>query len=581
MQLGDRGYQLPEAQVLPAAAAARVTDSAVGAFVRTAEALLPELLGGGPDGTVCLDVDALLGSGVDLSLELGPLVGGVGARNVSLCVDISGLAVELVPGGDGARVRIRLHEARVSLKKPAVVYGAVEVVGFEPDAACLIDNELGGSVTPPHLAVITLDVVATIRFDEASSLHITMDTGDLVIHQVGVSIQKDCSLAECTDPNPAGIGDPCFECEVCRASDFGSDLVELAVDLIGETLTPLLAPLVDAAVGALLEHLLADQPLGVAARVTIGNFLGAVTSSARTAQDVGVLLRPAPAGLTVAEGTPPALELRIEGGTAPEGLHTCVGVPGPAPSFGAVAFPVFPDTLDDGSKYDVAIALSEPMINQALWSGWLSGALCLSLTTDEAARLTDGLLDLRTGALDLLIPGVAAMAGRTAAVRVSLRPRLRAADFPIVRLLEGAPARALLAIPEVEVGIEAFVDGDYMRVVTVTAGVRAKLSLEFGARRGLIVGLDDVEVTGAQVTSSAAFAPADLDGVVSLALDLALGALGQLGPLALSFDPTALLGALPAEVEVLSIRPLGTPAAWLAAFLRLGDGASPSPGGAP
>ncbi len=524
---------------------------------------------------MCLPpLDDLIASGqLSLPLTLGPFVADVGAREVHVCIDLAALAVELVAGSDPAQIRLSVAHAKMAFQQPAVVFGKADILLTQPDAACVIDNQLGLEAIP-YAADISFVVLATLAVDEDAGFSLQTDTESLTIHDIGVTVAQDCGLEECADANPGNIGDPCLECAICDSANFGTDLFEFLNDLLGESFDLVLAELLDLLSGPLLDELLNGRPLDIAAAISLHNTLGSVTESARTARDLGVLIRPAPGGFAVTgDGAQSGLELRLMGGAAAAEIHPCVGEIGTLPEFSPGPFPQFTSILPDGTPYDVGIGISEAFLNQAIWSLYETGALCLALTTREIADLTASLITIRAGLIDLLLPGVAAMAGRTASIRLVLAPTLAAEDFPVVEVSPADSDAVLrLSFARFEVGLEAFVDTDYMRLMTITSGIEADLTLTpAAAGPGFDLTVLRLELGAMTVSDHSAFSAARPDEIVALAVEVLVQVLGA-GPLALPIDPgeiAALLGPTPLTADLVGLDAIGPQLDWLGVFFQV------------
>jgi len=576
IQLAGEDYPFPPKRILHGAIAAKVTGTAVDELTGTLGAVLPDLVGANEHGWACLGpVDELLGAGLSFPLSLGPFNADVGARNLDLCMDLSDLKVEFVQGSNPAQIRLSVTHARMAFQSPAVVYGQVELIGTS-DAACVIDNQLGlGDI--PHAADVSFVVLATLAVDEDSAFALKTETESLEIHDIGVTIAQDCTLPECSDANPLDIGDPCLECTICDPANFGTDLFEFLNDLFGQAFDPVIAQVMDALSVPLLDELLNGRPLSIAAAISLSNTLGSLTESARTAADLGVLLRPAPGGFAVTgAGEQSGLEIRLAGGAAADSLAPCIGETGAEPIFEPGPFPEFPGVLADGTPYQLGIGISQALLNQAIWAMYESGGLCLGLTTREIADLTAGQVPLRAGLLDLILPGLARLAGRTASVRLAIVPHLKAEHFPVIQLAPpGTDATLRLRLQDFEVGIEAWVDNDYMRIMTITGRVDVDLKLAT-ADTGFELIISDLKLGELTVSDHAAFAKARPDEIVGLAVDILVDVLSS-GPLSLPFDPAeiqGLLGPSPIAIELLGIGATGPENDWLGAWFTL-SAASP------
>lgn len=557
--------------MLHGAIAASITGDALDRLTASVGDLLPTLVGTDENGWTCLPaVDDLLDGGIALPLALGPFVADVGIRDLALCLDLAELAVELVPDTSPAALRLSVSHARLAFAQPAVVHGSVDLLLANPDAACVIDNQLGLDDIP-HAAEVSFQVLATLDVDEDAAFTLTTQTESLEVHDVGTTIETDCSQPECSDPNPGGA---CLECGVCDPANFGTDLAEFLNELFGQAFDPIVALVLDAVSQPLLDELLNGRPLDVSAEISISNTLGALTESARTAADLGLLVRPAADGFSVqGESAARRLDLRFEGGTAPVSLHPCVGELGEDPVFEPGPWPTFDDPLAGDTPWSIALGISEAFVNQAIWSLYESGALCLAPTTRELADLTGGLVALNAGLLDLVVPGIARMAGRSASIRIRILPRLSAADFPVV--VVGPPdseATIRLALPHLDVALEAWIDHDWVQLLALSAGVEADLAMTLAGTNAELV-VDRVSVLDVTTAPGSLIAAARPEEIVTLAMEAIVQVL-QSGPFALSLDLsglTAALGDVPLAIEALRIGPTGPASDWLGVWLDVGE----------
>lgn len=580
-QLAGGDYVFPPKKIVKGAVVAKVTGGAADILADSIEQLLPTLLPTNEAGWVCLNVDAFVDAGVvSLPLSLGPFVADIGVRQLNVCLDLESLAVDFVEGSDPAELSLTVTHARVSLESAAVVFGAVDLVLIQSDAACLVDDDLGLDDVP-HFADVSFSVTAVLDVDEDGAFSMATDITSLEIHDVGVTVMEDCSLPECSDENPGNIGSPCLECGICNPADFGADIFELFQELLGGLLDPVIAEILDAVSKPLLDELLNGRPLDVSAGVALGNVLGALTASARSANVLGVLLRPAPGGLSVSGlQTLSGLDLRMEGGTAAAKVHACVGDVGPEPVFEPGPYPDLTGMTPDGAAYEIAIAISQAFLNQAMWSVYETGGLCLALTTREVADLTGGALELTAGAVDLLVPGLAGLAGRTASIRLVILPTLSAADMPLLRVTHGESVLSL-SLPDLEIGLEAFVDDDYLRVLTLSSSALIRLGLTTRDDGTFELLVHDVALGPVVASDLEAFQAARLDDIVALAVEVVLQVLDGILPLALPFDPgeiESLFGALPVKIGLLGVGATGVAGDWLAAYLTLEPAGAAKPG---
>ncbi|MFT5434569.1 MAG: hypothetical protein ACI9OJ_005282, partial [Myxococcota bacterium] len=589
VQLVGDDYPFPPKKILKGAIAARITGAAANTLADNVKNLLPELIGTNDAGQACATLDDLLNlNSIDLPLALGPFTGGVGIRDLGICIDLQDMAVEFIPGSDPAALRLSVTHGQLALSGQPIIYGSVDLAFDDVTAACRLENDLGGA--QPHVADVSFTVLMTLAVDANGAFFLSTDLEALEIHDVGITVVEDCSIPECADANPGNIGSPCLECGVCDIGEFGADLFELVQGLLGDLLDPVIAELIDAVSEPLLDALLNGRPLNIAAGVGLHNVLGALTESARTTKAMGALMKLAPGGFAV---TGPAddvgLEVRLDGGTAPDTIHPCVGDIGIGPAFAPGIFPNLALPLPDNSPYELALGVSEALLNQAIWSLYGTGALCLRLTSREIADLTGGALRLDAATLDPLVPGLARLAGPNATIRLRIEPTMTTTDFPIVVLSSESPATPLLLrLPTMRIGVEVFVDGNYMEIValqtdaTVGVGIVAVGIVAVGgsaADTSLQLSIGNIALGDVEVVGSEAFAGAQLAAIVELAVELLVQVLQSASAISFALDPTALeglLGDLPVDLSLVRVAPGGPGADWL--LIHLGLQAAQKPG---
>ena len=583
LQLVDSDYVFPPKEILKGAVAARVTGTAAQSLADNVAELLPLLLEQNEAGWSCIDISSLIDAGaLSFPLSLGPLVADVGARDLEFCIDLSKLKIVFIEGTSPARIQLSVENARLALAKPAVVFGKVDFVLDNATAACRLNNQLSSGGVP-YLTEISFVAEATLHVDEDSAFYLTAEATSLTVHDIGVEVTEDCTLPECSDENPPA--DACIECSICQTADFGSELAEFLNDAIGELLDPIVAEVINALSQPLLDELLNGQPIAVSARLTLSNVLGAATTSARTASDLGVSLRPGPGGFSVTgTGAASGLEVRLEGGTVADPVHACVGEEVGEPTFAFSEFPSLGATLPDGTPYDIALGLSRPFLNQALWSLYTSGALCLAPTTREIADLSGGAVVVNTGLLDLVVPGLARFAGRTGSVRLRIRPEIQASELPLVTF-GAADASGLisLTLPRLHIGLDAFVEGAYTQIIALTATqIVLQLDAVVTTTGTIELAIASLALGPVTVGSAGIFDGVDLGAIIELAVEVLVTIVDGAEPLTFGLDPSSLgdlLGPLPLSVSPLSIVTLGPQGDWLGVFFDVTVTGAAKPGG--
>lgn len=581
-QLSDPDIKLPPNDVLDGAVSISVTGSALTKLTTQAGDILSAIFPTTKAGWICVSLDELFPDGFpSMPFAVGPLSTDVEIREATICLNPQGLTLDLIPNHSPPTIRLHADHLHVGFEKPAIIAGTTEFLGLATSVACTLDNDKKTNDGTPYAVVLTLTVDIELVVDDAGHIGISPTTHEFVLNEVGLSVSKDCGLPECADPNLGGLVDSCLECDVCTAADFGSDLTALAVDLIGDALDPLVTLAVNVLTKPLIDDWLNGQMTSIAGRVSLSNVLGSTTESLQTAEDMVLVSLPAPNGLkTVEFGDHTVLQFHTQGGTSVDTNHACVGPLISAPTFTPGPFPMMVGVAQDGTQYDLALAFSEAFLNQLVWSLYRSGSLCLGLTTRELATLTQGKLLLRTGPLDVLVPGVATLAGRDASVRIRLLPTLTTTDLPILRV-GGKDGVIGLNWPAFGLALEAFVDNDYMRLMTLRADVSVSMGVEV-QEDTLGFSIVDLVVDNVVVSDNEAFEEMDLEAVISLGLEVALSALSGANDLVIPMVPKAsgaangALGSLP--LELVGVDAVGADHDWLAVYLAVSDISANKPG---
>ena len=579
-------YTFPSKKIVRGAIAARATGAAVQTIIGSITELVPDLVTTNAEGWACLPLDLLLENGViSFPLALGPLEGHLGARDLEICLDLQAVTIELIPDTDPAQVRLIGDHVEIALSKRAVVSGDASLLGADVSAACLLDNDLVTAGGTPFLADISFDAVATLHVDEYGTFDVGAVSSSFSLWDVGVQVIEDCSLPECMDDNPGGA---CLECTICDIANFGADLLVFIQDALGQALDPLLTQLLNLVAKPVLDGVLNGRPISIQTELSLGNVLAAITSSARTATPLGVLVRPAPEGIKISgSGESAGLDLHLEGGTTASKVHPCVQPLGVEPDFAPGPYPDFGLTAPGGEHYDLALGVSEAFLNQILWSLRSTGALCLELDAAEVFDLSQGAIAIDASLLDLLVPGLATIAGRDASVRVSVDPVYFADALPIARVSASEADAALGAVAihlaNVGIGIDVFLGGRWVRLASLAVDLSA--GLEVAAQADAIsLTIGQVVVNSAAVTGGLA-SSSDLDRIVDLGVDVLLGVLKSAGSFAFRIDLnqlTSLFGDVPFVPRLVHIGPAGAGQDWLAVYVALdpvGPGAPESRAG--
>ena len=590
-------YTFPVKRILRDSLAVRVTQHGADFLTEHLRQLVLAFFDADEDGQALVPLDAL-GLG-DLSTELGPFSAQL--TDVVVTLDLSSLTVAFVPGSNPARLRVTATDVAVGLAS-GVVAGSIDTALFQGDVACGLASGAHPTSGGSYVALLSFELVLELATGDAGALdaHVVSLTVDT--HDVALDVVTDCTLDACLDGLTPPDESECGECKtVCGAADVASNLVSLFQELLDNVIDQLVSWLADDIANALLDALMNGKPIAVEGTLDTAALGGALLPYLRTATPLGVVGRPGDAGFAITcDAATAGLTVRLDAGVDAAQAHPCVGDPGADPPFTPSPAPPFPllaprpgSNAPDGAAYHVGLALSDALVNEALWAAWKSGALCIDLTTQDLATLSSGLtrapLTLTARTLELLLPGVARIAGPDAPVRLRLRPHLDA-HTPAVTQFGGTPAAPdadlTVRLTQATVAIEVSVGDHFLRVLSFRADlllavavdpVAAPASPSGPSRTALGLRVADVGLEHLTVPEGQLYAAADYDLIAPFVVDLALGVLSDL-PLTLEVPTVGLVPdatGLPIEAVIVDVRPAGDHDDWLQILVALEEPAPP------
>lgn len=572
-RISQGDYTMPTKRIVRGAVATRLTQSGMDFISERIRDLVLAFFDADAEGRAVIPL-ATLGVG-DLSTSLGPFDARL--RDLVLVVDLAALDVRFVPGSSPARVRVRLDDAVVGLAD-GVVAGTIDAFLFSGDAACRLANGPAGRVARLDL-LLELELATTT----GGTLAVRVLPSTVNLEDVALAIEVDCTLPECLDGLTPPSTAECGECNtICPAADLGSALVSLLQGALSDLVDGLLTLLADDLANLLLDGFLNGRPLAVEGRLDLATLLGPVLSWFETARPLGVLARPTGDAFAISgSGDSLGLDVVLDAGVDAEPAHPCVGSLGVDPVYEAGPRPVFAGrvTPPEGGPdvpYDLALGVSDAIVNATVWGLYRAGALCIDVTTDDLATATGGALVVTARALDLLLPGVSGVAGPDAPVRVRLRPDLAQAPAA-VRFGDGVAAPLIaLDLRGAHVALDVAVGEHFMRVIGFKADLTVGLQVDAlpGAQLGLRV--EQVAIDRLEVGDDLLFGAARLDLIAPFVVDLAVGVLTE-RPLTLELGTGGLTSGLgiPIEPVVIHVGATGVASDWLAIYVAFVEPATP------
>ena len=561
LRVSQGNYTFPDKRILGGSFAARLTRSGIDFLTERIKTLVLTFFDADASGRAVIPLSSL-GVGT-LSTSLGPLAGQV--RDIVLTVDLSRLEVRLVPNTSPARVEIFIADAEVGLASGTIA-GSVNGI-FSGDVACGLANG-----PRDRVALLTMRLALELGTSHRGELDVTVLPSSFDIQDFALSFVTDCDKRECLDGLSPGSTGECFECEtICPVADFGSSILSSfrsALDGLFDTLLDLLA---DEVANLFLDGFLNGRPLTVEGELDIARMLGGWLSWMQTARPVGMLARPAGQAFRVTgSGADVGLDMGIDALA-----HPCTQLPSFERTFSAGPRPDFEGqvTAANGAlvTYEVGLGLSDAVVNQALWAFWRSGAMCVKADSGDIAAMSGAVISAKT--LDLLLPGVAGIAGPEAPVRVSLLPRLdRGPDYVQIGDVTVGGGLLELRFADAEVAVEVMVGDAWLRMVAFSGDLQVALDLRPTTQAEVEVALSRVQIANLRVLDNNLFRAAGLEVIAPFVVELAVGFLAS-QELVFPLPVTELSGSLgvPLEVVVAAMGKAGPEADWLAIYLQLRD----------
>jgi hypothetical protein len=487
----------------------------------------------------------------------------VSARELVMAVKLpnpQGLKVTFLDGPP--RVRVEIDQLWVRVE--------ATVVDGNTRSACRIRGDIDAGAQGQRMFTLK-DMVVDVRLATSAA-----DGFDIQADLLGVDIQDSgihfvtesadpwfyCNYPECSD----GLPPQCGECYiVCGAAGFAGDVSNFFVEWFDQVIARLTVILVNTVL---------DQVEVVSGKLHPALLLGGALPETYDAAMLRFGLRPARSGgsfrVAPLVGDPDGggdLGALLALGLEPDAVHPCVAPLGEGPSFKPPSSlgSLLVDPLAT-PRPELALTASAALVNHALWALYGSGALCLDVDTDLVKRLTQGQLDLSADTLSLLLPGLERVAEPGSPLLLSLRPNIKATDFPLVRFGSGdatRPGESLIevALPSTVVGIYGRVDGHFVRLLEVSASLRLGVTPLIMPDASLSLGVDHVSVDGLEVRDDRLFKSVQTDRLLSYVTELLTNVL-----LVQDFS-------LPLPLDALVQQVLGIPLSLrFGEFQRLGQG---------
>lgn len=501
---------LPATQTIEGGAQIRVTQQGFNKLT----AIIPGLLNSQLAGGFCVPSGGIGGSALGADYCYSTQGTCAPGCNVAVALNSAGTSVSVV-GPQTLRVNV---SATVSTALP--IRGVV--LGFSVGSCTVNVNSpgLGGS----------LDV----------ALGIAPTTGELTLE-----LKKINSFTLNLDISGCGI-----------LGDIADIAVDLVDDIVGSFIGEFIIDLLTPAISDIIQDFL-PSPLGIAGMVDIGNVLEGVSPGTEGFLESRIV----PGGYVRLETTTRGMSLGVitgmnadedpstRGGTRPDGVPLssepalCVPPMG-VPAFGAPphnlplvagrgTFGLAPAGAFDGMPdpaADIAMGLSETMLDLAGHHLVTSGAMCLGVGTSTINQLNVGTISLLVQSLG----DVTSDTGNDPLLLVT-RPQ-KAIDFTIGDNTAGSPAMTI-HLRNMEVDFYAFLYERYVRAFTLDLTMNVGINLEFEQMPGqpavirpMLVGLSSSEVQLKVLNSEfVKESAAELEAVLPAVFDLVTPLLGNLG----------------------------------------------------
>lgn len=483
---------------------------------------------------------------------------------------------------DPTRLRVEIDEIWINVE------GTATQAESPGSFACRVRGKVERGTPNQRMFTLSNIRIDLALIEEEGRFNVQASDFDFQILESGVDVVADdedpeyyCNYPECSD----GI----TGCAECHAVCGGASLIEDVVNFFAEYLDGLLL--------SFLQRF---------ANVSIGSFdrlggefhpavlLAGTLPDTIDAQRVAFELEPSSEGFKVVGnegGEPGDLAMQLDFASAPLKAHPCIGEDPGSPSF-EVSAP--PSTRDFGlPQPHIAGGLAAGTINQLFWGFYRAGGLCLQISSEDITRSSvsgGGDTRLTASTLNLILPGLERVVGKDAPILISLQPYLDPNSPEVIKLGtgqgEGEERDSILKLllPPLEISVHAWVEGRWLRLFGVEAGIDLGLSPVLRTDQILDVSIDHLEVTNLTQTYNELFPNTDLSQLFQFVLEAALGSVTESGtelPLGLEDLLSGSLG-LPLELSITDLRPAENNRDWIllgARFEDIAQNASAIPGG--
>ena len=524
---GGGGPPFPDKDRVHSAVQMRITEQGIGFFEENLEPLLAGAL---PDG---LDV-CVPGGGGDIIpdlLDWGYCTGQCdnGEEGCNLSIELGSVDLLLVePSRVRALVVFEEFEAGFDIDAEPIVDCAINVSG--PGFPLQMDlvlqtpeptRDLTFTVEDPSYFLPALDIELVGSGD--GFLDPVCDAINTVLDVPGISdvvllVVGEVMRGPVSDLLNQFVAD--FTCRSCESVDdcpaAGAQCLD-GVCMLGDTCLP--------------------APLGIEGTLSTREMFGDVASL--TARDLSYLATPG-SYVEVEDG---GLSLGLIGGAVSERNRCVPRYPQPLTDEPARSESLRANVGPTGEPFEVGFAITQLLVDHAMWAFFNSGALCLSL----GAETTD---QLNSRTLGVLLPGLRDVAGdEDAAIAITLSPQVTPrttfganiiAEVPDEdgRLVLEEPAITLV-LDDLWIDFHLFVEDRWTRIFSMGVDIEMGIGLSFTPDNEVVpvlsdlsAGLSDVRVANLEIVGDD---PARLEGLIPVLvgplLPLLTGAL--LEPIAL------------------------------------------------
>lgn len=533
-----------------------ITAAGTDFFIEQKELLVGLLFDVGPDSWVRLALP---------TFDFGQMGGGlgVGVRDVVVAFDLRAVDLDLEFLNDPTRIRVTVGNARLRLDD-GVVW--VSVGG---DVACRLGNGLDAGT--PQAALLEGDFAVDLELAVGADarLDVNVDVLPFDIRGLDFELIYDDALPECAD------GTTAVECRLsCGVGDAGIEIVEALYDAFSEQINTVLAPAIQLVVDGLVA-VFTQNPLAIEGALH-PRVLAGLLPTAVDAHPLAFKAAPSPEGITVraagADGDGIGLTADIGLDALDHGCVPPAGVPG---VFTAGPPPLLTGYDYAGQVYHLGLALSDAVVNRAVWTAYRAGVLCAALDSGQIEALLGQRIDSTT--LALLLPGLNELTLGARPIRVALDPRFAADDLPLARFFpvadDGGIPQAGIAVrlPRLGLSFYALVEERWTRLLAAEVSVAVELVVQATPDNALVITVGQPVIEDLRETYNELLTGADVPALLELITDLLTSALLQDG---LRFDLglTGLLGqltGLPLDMDIAALRVEGDRDDFLSVLLSL------------